>query len=454
MSRPFSFLPSYAKSIFFSGICGVSMSSLAIISAMRGYTVFGSDSSPKPRVAELLKKHGIRIVHYHDVWNSLGYDVLVRSEAISDDNPDMITARRAGIPIYSRSEFMGGLLSEYEKRTGVAGTHGKSTVSGMLASIFKDSSAIIGAEALDLGANFRTASQRHVIYEACEYKRAFLDMPPTDAVVLNIEKEHTDCYKSVSDSVNAYADFVTGANTCALFCDDKNVMKLAPYSQNALIFSVCDEKADLYAKNICDTNGFYSFDAVLHGTHLFNASLRVPGYHNLKNALAATAAALQSGAKPDEIRQGLSDFHGIKRRLERLGEFEGADVYDDYAHHPTEIKSTLATLRRMGYKKIICAFQPHTYSRTVSLFDEFTHAFENADTVIFADIFAARERNVYGISSSDLANATENGICIPKYGDIISYLAERAEKGCALVTLGAGELDTVSAKLASFGNLC
>ncbi len=449
MYKPFAFLPPYAKSIFFSGICGVSMSSLAIISAMRGYTVSGSDSCADPKRSELLKEQGIRITHYHDTWNSLGYDVLVRTEAVSEDNPDVITARRAGIPVYSRSEFLGGILSEYPERTGIAGTHGKSTVGGMTASILSSSSAIIGASSIDLGGSFRISSPNHVIYEACEYKRSFLDMPPTEAVVLNIEKEHTDCFASVSDSVNAYADFIKNARSCVLSCDDLNVMKLAPYAQNAVFFSARDEKADLYAKNICETRGYYSFEAVLNGKPIFKAALAVPGYHNLKNALAASLTALHLGAEPETVKNGLEGFHGMKRRLEKLGSFEGADIYDDYAHHPTEIRSSLSALRRMGYKKIICAFQPHTYSRTVSLFEEFTHAFEKADTVIFADIFAARERNIYGISSADLARATENGIYIPKYGDIISYLAKHAEKDCALVTLGAGELNTVAEKLAS-----
>ncbi len=430
------------------------MSSLAIISAMRGYTVSGSDSSANPKYSELFKKHGIRMTHYHDTWNSLGYDVLVRTGAVSEDNPDIITARRAGIPVYSRSEFMGGILSEYEKRTGIAGTHGKSTVSGMLASICADSTALIGAESIDLGGNFRLASKKHVIYEACEYKRAFLDMLPTTAVILNIEREHTDCYKNIADSLKAYRDFIRNAERCVLFSDDKNVMKLAPYAENAVMFSVRDEKADLYAKNICQTKGFYSFDAVWHGEKVFDVTLKVPGFHNLKNALAAISAAFCHGIDPTEIKKGLESFCGMKRRLEKLGKFEGADIYDDYAHHPTEIRSTLSALKRMGYKKIICAFQPHTYSRTASFFEEFTHAFEDADKVIFADIFAARESNVYGISSSDLANATENGIYIPKYDDIISYFAEQAENECALITLGAGELDTVSAKLARFGKLC
>lgn len=449
MSRPFSFLPPYAKSIFFSGICGVSMSSLAMISAMRGYVVSGSDSSAAPRRAKALSDHGIRIVHYHDAWNALGYDVLVRTEAVSEDNPDLITARRAGIPIYSRSEFLGGLLSEYGERIGVSGTHGKSTVCGMTSNILSEASAIIGAESIDLGGAFRISSPERVIYEACEYKRAFLDMPPTEAVVLNIEKEHTDCFSSVSDSVGAYADFARNASSCVLSCDDKNVMKLAPYAQNAATFSVRDERADLLAKNICESKGYYSFDAVLRGETIFSARLGVPGYHNLKNALAASLTALIGGAEPDTVKRGLESFRGIKRRLEKLGTFEGADIYDDYAHHPTEIRSTLAALRRMGYKKIICAFQPHTYSRTVALFDDFTRAFKDADRVIFADIFAARERNVYGIGSAELAAATENGIYVPKYEDMISELAGAAEKDCALITLGAGELDRVSEKLAN-----
>lgn len=451
MHKTFSFLPSYAKSIFFSGICGCSMSSLALISAMRGYTVSGSDVCAKKRYADLLSERGIKITHYHDIWNTVGYDVLVRTGAVSEDNPDVTTAHRAGIPVYTRSEFMGGILSEYEKRTGVAGTHGKSTVSGMLACIYNDSSVLIGAEALNLGGSFRIGDNGHVIYEACEYKRAFLDMKPTEAVILNIEREHTDCYKNISEAIKAYISFISEAKRCVLFADDKNVMKLSPYASGAIFFSLCDPKADLYAENICENRGFYSFDAVWKGKKAFSATLKVAGIHNLKNALAAAALALSDGVPPKRIKNGLEEFIGMKRRLEKLGEFHGADVYDDYAHHPTEIKSTLSALRCMGYKKIFCAFQPHTYSRTASLFEEFSLAFGDADGVAFADIFAARERNVYGITSLDLANAVKNGAYVPRFEDILSYLASHAERGHALVTLGAGELDTIGARLASFG---
>ena len=427
------------------------MSSLALISAMRGYTVSGSDVCAKKRCAELLARNGIKMTHYHDIWNTVGYDVLVRTGAVSKDNPDVVTAHRAGIPVYTRSEFMGGMLSEYEKRTGVAGTHGKSTVSGMLASIFDTSTVLIGAEALALGSSFRIGDNGHVIYEACEYKKAFLDMKPTEALILNIEREHTDCYKTVSDAVNAYKGFISEAKSCILFADDKNVMKLAPYAEGVVLFSLCDPKADLYAENICENKGFYSFDAVWKGKTVFTATLRVSGIHNLKNALAASAVALSNGIAPNKIKSGVEAFTGMKRRLEKLGVLNGADVYDDYAHHPTEIKSTLSALRKTGYAKIFCAFQPHTFSRTASLFDEFTTAFGDTDEVAFADIFAARERNLYGVNSRELANATPNGVYIPSYDGIFSYLASRAGEGTALVTLGAGELDAVGERLASLG---
>ena len=427
------------------------MSSLAVISALRGYTVAGSDTCAQKRYADLLSENGIKITHYHDIWNTVGYDVLVRTSAISDDNPDVITAKRAGIPVISRSEFMGGILSEYEKRTGVAGTHGKSTASGMLASVFDSSSALIGAQSLSLGGSFRIGDNGHVIYEACEYKKAFLDMKPTEALILNIEREHTDCYKTVTDAINAYREFISEAKRCVLFADDKNVMKLIPYAEGVVLFSLCDPKADLYAENICEKHGFYSFDAVWKGKTVFSATLKVSGIHNLKNALAVSAVALSNGVSPDKIKSGLEAFIGMRRRLEKVGVLNGADVYDDYAHHPTEIKSTLRALRDMGYKKIICAFQPHTFSRTASLFEEFTAAFDDADEVAFADIFAARERNTYGITSRELADATQNGIYVPSYDGIFSYLALRAEDGAALVTLGAGELDTVAERLAELG---
>lgn len=453
MRNKFAFLPENAERIYFSGILGVSLSTLALIAAERGYTVLGSDIGDSPETLKRLTESGIKVYPTQSAENVRGFDVFVYSAAISENDPELEYARSAGMQVLTRAELLGSLISEYTNRIGISGTHGKSTVSGMLTEIFltekRDITALIGAESIDLCGSFRIGSGDTAVYEACEYKRSFLRFPPTLAVVLNIEREHTDCYPELSDAIEAYASFAESARAAVLCLDDEGCRMLgrALSAPKVLYYSLESSEAELYAENICCTGGYYSFDAVFKGKRLFSARLKVPGIHNVKNALAAAGAAYLSGVDPRMIGEGLSRFSGMKRRLEYIGECRGAAVYDDYAHHPTEIRASLECARTLGFKKIICAFQPHTYSRTAAFFKEFTEAFSAADTVVFTDIFAAREENTCGVSGRALAEATENGIYISALGEIKEYLEKRAEPGTLIITMGAGRLNAVAKAL-------
>ncbi len=440
-----------AKKIFFSGICGISMSSLAIISANRGYSVIGSDAGCNSEALSELSDYGIKVYPSHSEKNIEGCGALIYTAAVSPDNPELLKARQIGIPVYSRAEYLGKILSGYPQRIGISGTHGKSTVCGMTSKIFagcgNDCTSLIGARTVTDGKAYRIGKSDTVVFEACEYKRSFLCLDPTTAVVLNIEKDHTDCYGTVAEEISAFSSYIKSAQYRVLSLDDKNTASIAGNESSAFWFSISDPHADLYAENISEKNGFYSFDGMLRGEKAFTLTLSVPGLHNVKNALAAMSVARVHKLDMEKAALALSGFHGMKRRFEHIGSYNGAEIYDDYAHHPTEIRSTLRAARDMGFSEIICAFQPHTYSRTAALFNEFITAFTDADRVVLADIYAAREKNSIGISSRDLAARIPNSVYIPDFDGILSYLRSAARPGVLLLTMGAGELDTVARKL-------
>ncbi len=335
MQNGFSFIPSETEGIFFSGILGCSLSSLALISKLRGYKVSGSDSGNSPEILKRLTENGINVYTCQAAENLMGFDTLVYSAAVSEDSPEIKYAKEAGMKIFTRSEFLGGIISEYSEKIGVSGTHGKSTASGMLAEIFlaegRDVTALIGAESASLGGGFHLGGGDTVIYEACEYKRSFLDFLPSLAVVLNIEKEHVDCYPTLCDAADAYREFVKSADACVLNYDDAGCRSLGSRlnGKELLYFSLSEKRAEVYAENICEKNGIYSFDVFFVGNRLFSVKLSVPGIHNVKNALAATATAILSGVSAEGIEKGLSRFTGMKRRFEYVGTCGGAAVYDD-----------------------------------------------------------------------------------------------------------------------------
>ncbi len=435
-------------SIFFIGIGGISMSALAQISLSLGYTVGGSDRCENAQTAHL-RQMGIPVFASHDAANIARYDAVVYTVAIGADNPEYLAAQAAGKPLLSRADYLGYLMVSYRHRIGVAGMHGKSSCTAMCAQIFlraTDATVLCGAELPLLGDSTCCIGrqQEHFVFEACEYMDSFLDFNPTLAVVLNVGMDHPDYFKSMEQiraSFLAYARR-TGKNGTVLYnADDaESVLAMKEFEGRHVTFGI-EKNADYTARNIHHEGGITEFAFWGREGFLCNVKLHVFGLHNVYNALAAAAAASVCGISPALISEALEAFVGAKRRMERKGILNGAVVYDDYGHHPVEISATLSGAKEMGYKRILCAYQPHTYSRTAKLFDAFVRAFDFADRVYFADIYAAREQNIFGVSSKGLAEAIGD---TAEYCDSFSHVAEAltrdAKEGDLVIVMGAGDI--------------
>ena len=435
-------------SIFFIGIGGISMSALAQISLSLGYFVGGSDRSQNAQTAHLCKM-GIPVFASHDAQNIKDYDAVVYTVAIGADNPEYLAAKAAGKPLLSRADYLGYLMVSYRNRVGIAGMHGKSSCTAMCAQIFlsaTDATILCGAE-LPLLQNSTCRignEQEHFVFEACEYMDSFLDFNPSLAVILNVGMDHPDYFQSLEQiraSFLAYARR-TGENGTALYnADDaQSVLAMQDFEGKHVTFGI-QKPADYTARNIEHAGGVTSFDLCYQNDLLCRIKMHVFGLHNVYNALAAAAAASVCGISPEQIAGALAAFVGTKRRMERKGSLNGATVYDDYGHHPVEISATLAGAKEMGYKRILCSYQPHTYSRTAKLFDEFVRAFDLADRVYFADIYAAREQNVFGVSSKGLAEAIgSTAEYCGSFSSVAEALKRDAQEGDLVIVMGAGDI--------------
>ncbi len=438
-------------SIFFLGIGGVSMSSLAHMSAMLGFRVGGSDRSQNT-LTRRLASEGIEIKYGHCAANIEGYGALVYTIAISDDNPEYNAAKGKGVPCISRADFMGYLMKHYGTRVGVSGMHGKSTCTSMIAhsliSADLDPTVLSGAVLAEMDGVYRIGSRDTMVFEACEYKDSFLSFYPKIAVILNIEMDHVDYFSSMEQIIESFASFIKRTDEdgglAVINCDDEYVMQAAKDAgRNTVSFGLGDN-ADYTAKNITLCEGRYCFDIYKHGEYFSSVRLGVPGKHNVYNALACAAVCDICGADKDKVAKSFESFGGAKRRLEYKGCFRGADLFDDYAHHPTEVTASLTALREMGYKRVICAYQSHTYSRTAELFDDFAKALCLCDKLLLADIYAARETNIYGVTIEALANAVGNDSEAPgSFEAIADRLGELAQEGDAIVIMGAGDIDKI-----------
>ena len=446
-----------AKKIFFIGIGGVSMSSLAHISAENGYEVSGSDRNFSA-MTERLEAHGIKIYYRHDENNVRGCDAVIYTAAIPETNPEFAYARECGIPLIYRADYLGYIMSKYERRIGISGMHGKSTATSMTAHIFLAADAnptVVSGAVLDEleGGTYRNGSDKYFIMEACEYCDSFLSFDPNIAVVLNIEMDHPDYFKDLEHIKNSFSKYVSIAKGgyAVVNWDDENVREaLRDYTDGKLIkFGMKSDGLDYRAVNITYDGPRPSFD-IIKGTELFaHIKLSVPGTHNIMNALAAACSADLCGIDAQSIAKGLESYKGAARRMEYKGKICGgkADMYDDYAHHPTEIKATLAGAKKMTDGDIWCVYQPHTYTRTAELFDEFVTSFDGV-RVIFADIYAAREINTIGISSKDLADKIKGAVYIADFDEIAEHIKNNVKSGDIVIIMGAGDINKVCDLLA------
>lgn len=433
-------------SVFFIGICGISMSSLASITHNHGIKVGGSDTNDGEMAAKL-RREGIEVFVGHSAENLKGYSAVVYTAAISEDNPELVYARENNIPCINRADYLGELMLSYSDRIGVAGMHGKSSVTGMIAHVFiengREPTVLNGALTSELGGSaYRIGKDKGFIFEACEYKDSFLSFYPDTAVLLNLEMDHVDYFHSLEQIKESFAKYASKASTVIACGNDKDLMDaIKDYRGRLITYGVNDEDLDFCGYDIKENKfGYDTFKIKHNGVDICSVELSVPGEHNVVNAVAAIAAGVLHGIEPEKAAECMVTFKGVTRRNEYKGEKNGVVIYDDYAHHPSEIKASLHGLKKLCKGKLWCVYQPHTYSRTAGLFKEFCQSFGEADRVIFAEIYAAREKNTYGISSKDLADKVEGAIYIDSFEGIADYIKENASVGDLVVSMGAGDV--------------
>ncbi len=436
------------------GVGGVSMSSLAEVLQGMGITITGSDMNDNQNVKGV-RSHGIQVFIGHRAEN-IGEDVefVVRTAAVHDDNPEIMAARERGIPVFERTQAWGAISRDYNNALCISGTHGKTTTTSMCTHILmaadKDPTVMIGGTLPLLNAGHRVGHGNTIVMEACEYYNSFLSFHPTVAVVLNIEEDHLDFFKDIEDIKSSFRQFASRVpeDGCIVAnADDKDTMEAVKGIDRKVITFGMTPDADVYARNVryIDTNS--EFDIMYKGKLFTDVTLHVPGIHNVRNALASTAACICLGARPLAVKYGLAGFNGAGRRFEFKGKFNGAEVYDDYAHHPGELKALLDTVESLNYQRVILAFQPHTYSRTAALFDDFVEQLKRPDVLMLAEIFAAREKNTIGISSADLADKVENSFYYPTFDELEAALRISARPGDIILTVGAGDIYKVGESL-------
>ncbi len=446
--------------VHFIGIGGISMSGLAQILLNAGFTVSGSDSKASD-ITKLLEEKGAKISYPQAASNiTKDIDLVVYTAAIHDDNPELMAVREKKIPEITRADFLGELMDNYPLSSAVAGTHGKTTTTGMASHILLaaalDPTISIGGILPGIGGNIRIGNSKSFITEACEYKNSFLSLKAKYSVILNAEAEHLDFFKDEDDIRNSFRIFAEGTakDGAVIICNDikdyESLIKNAPAKH--ITFGL-KETADFHPKNISfNEKGFGEFDIIAFGKKLCKVSLNVPGKHNISNACAAAALGVCYGASQEAIKTGLSNFGGTNRRFQYKGTLKsGAVLIDDYAHHPTEIKATMQAALNYPHKRIIVVYQPHTYTRTVAFLNDFADALSPADITVFADIYAAREINESGVSSKDISdilikngkesyyfNSDKNG-----FEEISDFLSKKCVDGDLLITMGAGNIDEV-----------
>ena len=440
--------------VHLAGIGGVSMCPLAEVLAGMGLQVQGSDMSESDTVRQL-RAQGIPVAVGHSAENLKDCALVIRTAAIHDDNPEIAGAIARGIPVYERAQAWGAIMQHYQNAVCISGTHGKTTTTSMATHIFMaaqaDPTVMIGGTLPLLHSGYRVGHGDTIILESCEYCNSFLNFFPTVAVILNVEADHLDFFKDLADiehSFHAFADLVPQRGYIISNADDPGAREAVKgLSHPVFTFGIADPDADCTAHNVAFHDGCPTFDVVIRGETYAHVELHIAGRHNILNSLAAASAAYVLGIPGSAVEEGLATFHGAGRRFERKGTFHGADVFDDYAHHPAELHALLTTAQSMGYERVICAFQPHTYTRTKALFDDFVRELQLPDVTILAEIYAAREKNDIGISSQDLAAKIPGAIYCSTLDQVADQLAKLARPGDLILTVGAGDIFRAGEKL-------
>jgi UDP-N-acetylmuramate--alanine ligase len=433
------------KRIHFVGIGGSGMCPLAEILHKRGYELTGSDNS-ESETLDRIRSYGIPVTLGHKPENVDGAELVVYTAAVKSDNPELIAAREKGIPAVERSVMLGMVTRRYENSVAVSGTHGKTTTTAMITQILinagVDPSAVIGGKLPFIGGNGRAGNSTTIVCEACEYVDTFLQLAPAVSVILNIDADHLDYFGTVENIIRSFHQFAEQTTKLIVVNgDDKNSMQAVEGIKTPVVTFGLNSTNDFYAANIAGTKqAREQFTIMKHGEKVADVTLSIPGRHNIYNALAAFAVADSMNVSPQSITESLHQFTGVHRRFEILGNFHGITVADDFAHHPTELAATLTAANQMGFQRVWAVFQPHTYSRTYLLLDEFAKALSIPDKVVLSEILAVREENTYHIYAKDLADKIPDSVWFKTFEEITGYVTANAEPGDLILTLGGGDV--------------
>lgn len=435
-----------AKRIHFIGIGGSGMCPLAEILHAKGYSLQGSDNN-ESSIVDRIRAMGIPVMMGQKAENINGADMIVYSAAIQQGNPELEAALSSGIPTFQRAELLGEVSRHFSNCIGICGTHGKTTTTSMtvqtMLSAGLDPSAVIGGKLPLTNSYGRVGNTETIVMESCEYQDTFLHMSPDVAVILNIDEDHMEYFKTLDNLILSFTKFANSAAKAVIYNgDDANTLKAVEgiTGKEMISFGFRDTN-DYYAENIEEINGAYTrFDAVHKGEKLGTVSLSVPGNHNILNALAAIACALYSGADFKNCIKGLEEFKGAGRRFEHLGTYKGIDFIDDYAHHPAELRVTIEAAMKLGYKTVWAVFQPFTYSRTVMHFDEFVDVLSIPDRCVMTEIMGSRETNTYGVYTSQLAEKIPNSVWFNTQEEVADYVIKNASAGDLVLTMGCGDI--------------
>jgi UDP-N-acetylmuramate--alanine ligase len=442
--------------IHFVGIGGIGMSGIAEVLLNLGYKISGSDLKNSP-VTQRLASLGATTFEGHTAENVVGADVVVTSSAIAGDNPEVAEARKLHIPVIQRAEMLAELM-RLKYGIAIAGMHGKTTTTSMVAAVLAagglDPTVVVGGRVDAMGSNARLGKSQYLVAEADESDRSFLKLSPILSVVTNIDREHMDCYRNMRDVRQTFLEFMDRVPFYGMIvaCNDDPVLrKLLPQVQRRVVTYGTRRGSDFLIKagGIEQQPGEHRplshFRVSYRGKQLDDFTLHVPGAHNVLNATAAVAVGVGLDLPMGNIRTALENFRGVDRRFQLRGKVAGISVMDDYGHHPTEIRATLAAAKQCGFRKVHVIFQPHRYTRTKALMDEFIHAFHDADTLCILDIYAASEKPIEGISGELLADrikeATgQNVRYVPSFAEVAELISREAEEGDMILTLGAGSV--------------
>ena len=423
------------------GIGGVSMRPLGLVLKGLGMEVTGSDMNSSVSTDELIAQ-SIPVSIGHRAENIEGAECIIRTAAAHNDNPEIAAARAAGIPVFERAQAWGEIMKSYKNAICISGTHGKTTTTSMMTHILMeanlDPTVMIGGYLPLLHASHRVGHGDTILLESCEYCDSFLNFFPTLAVVLNVEADHLDYFKDLADVQKSFHKFAELATFGVIANGDDEHTIQAMEGINYVSFGLKDTNR-IHAANMCPD--WRHFDVICDGEFYCHLDMGVLGRHNALNGLAAAAAAWMMGIPGEAVSHGLESFHGAGRRMEFKGHWNGAEVYDDYAHHPDELKATIEAVRAsMPGRRLVLAFQPHTYTRTKALFDDFVRELRKADVVLLAEIYAARESNTVGVSSADLAEQVEGSIFCETLPAVTKQLKEIVQEGDVVITMGAGDI--------------